>query len=127
MSDASYRFGTWRLWTPGGPAAWPLTPLEIDRDGIKWEETSTTKSGLFGRKSERVVTRRTLSLADVRNATCGWNGSGSDIYNLWFKTSQGEDVAFSLTAPGISRDQLREAVAVLQAHGISVEDRHDLL
>lgn len=129
MGEVSYRFDIWRLWTPGGPAAWPFTPLEIDKTGIKWQETSTTKSGLFGRKSESVVTQRTVPLADVRNARCSWNPGSSigDIYHLTFTTAQGEDVAFALAAPEISRDQLREAVAALQAHGISVDDRHDLL
>jgi hypothetical protein len=121
---------------PGtAPATWPFTPLWIDETGIKWKETRTTRSGLFGRKSESVTTKRTVPLADIRNASCTWlpGSSVGDIYYLFFTTAQGEDVLFALfhrkaAAAEIYRDQLREAVAVLHAYDIRVDDRnrHDL-
>jgi hypothetical protein len=133
VSEASYAFGIWRLVKPGtSPASWPFTPLKIGKTGIEWEQSQTTRSGLFGRKSETVGTQLTVPLADVRNAKCSWlpGSSEGDIYYLYFTTAQGDDVVFALALPDaseIARDQLREATAVLKAYDIPVDDRHDLL
>jgi hypothetical protein len=113
-----------------------IYPLQIDETGITWEETRTTRSGLFGRKSESVSTPRTVPLADIRNAKCSWSNPPSvgEIYYLLFTTAQGEDVILALfggddpaAAAEIWRDELREAVAVLRAYDIHVDDGQDLL
>jgi hypothetical protein len=137
VSQPIHTFSMWSRVKPKTHAAtWPSTHVEIRETGIQWEETQTTRSGLFGRKSESVKTTRIVPLADVRTAKRSWGNIRSEdlAFYLTFETAQGEIVILALIsnegdtpAAAAARgdvwgDQLREAVTVLRAYDIRVDD-----